>query len=83
MIDFKIAFQNDELLYGDYENVSLISKIMSGNSLRQFETKTAILISLTKFKQSMLLRKRISHYQFGILIVSVSSSISSILLESA
>ena len=28
MVDFKITFQDDELLYGDYENMSLISKIM-------------------------------------------------------
>ena len=36
MIDFKITFQNDELLYGDYEKVNLISKIMFRNFLRQF-----------------------------------------------
>ena len=28
MIDFKITFQADELLYGDYEKMSLISEIM-------------------------------------------------------
>ena len=26
MTDFEITFQDDELLYGDYENMSLISK---------------------------------------------------------
>ena len=41
MIDFKMTFQNDELLYGDYEKVSLISKIMFRNFLREFKTKTA------------------------------------------
>ena len=41
MIDFKIAFQNDELSHGDYEKkMSLISIIMFRN-LRQFETKMA------------------------------------------
>ena len=33
MIDFKIAFQNDELSYGDYAKVSLISKLMFKNFL--------------------------------------------------
>ena len=42
MIDFKITFQDDELLYRDYENMSLISKIMFRNTLRQFEVKTAL-----------------------------------------
>ena len=41
MIDFKITFQDDELLYGDYEKMSLISKIMFRNFLRQFKTKRA------------------------------------------
>ena len=41
MIDFKITFQDDELLYGDYEKMSLISKIMFRNFLQQFKTKTA------------------------------------------
>ena len=29
MIDFKITFQDDELLYGDYETMSLISTLFS------------------------------------------------------
>ena len=41
MIDFKITFQDGELSYGDYERMSLISKIMYRNFLRQFKTKTA------------------------------------------
>ena len=41
MIDFKITFQNDEISYGDYEKVSLISKIMFRNFLGQFKAKTA------------------------------------------
>ena len=35
MIDFKIALQADELLYGDYEKMSLISEIMFRKFLRQ------------------------------------------------
>ena len=41
MIDSKITFQDDELSYGDYWKISLISKIMFRNFLRQFKTKTA------------------------------------------
>ena len=41
MIDFKITFKADELLYGKYEKMSLISKIMFRKFLRQFKTKTA------------------------------------------
>ena len=40
-MDFKITFQNDELSFGDYEKMSLISKIMLGNFRQQFKTKTA------------------------------------------
>ena len=42
MIDFKIAFQDDELLYGDYEKMSLISETMFRKFLRQFKTNTAL-----------------------------------------
>ena len=73
MIDFKITFQDNEPLYGYCEKISPISKIVFRNFLRQFEIKTA------KFKHSFLPRKRISRYGFGILIVSTSSSISSVL----
>ena len=38
---FKIAFQADELFYGVYETVSLISKIIFRKFLRQFKTKMA------------------------------------------
>ena len=41
MIDFKITFQKDELLYGEYGKVSLISKIIFRNFLQEFKTKTA------------------------------------------
>ena len=78
MIVFKITFQNAELSYRDYEKMSLISKIMFRNFLRQFKNQDGI-ISLTKFKHSMLPRKRIIHYGFGIFIVGIFSSISSIL----
>ena len=43
MIDFKATFQADELLYGDYEMMTLISEIMFRKFLRQFKTKTALL----------------------------------------
>ena len=38
---FKITFQADELFYGVYEKVSLISKIIFRKFLRQFKSKTA------------------------------------------
>ena len=41
MIDFKITLQDDELLYGEYEKMSLNSKVMLRNFLLQFKTKTA------------------------------------------
>ena len=41
MIDFKIIFQDYELLYGDYEKMSLISKVLFRNLLWQFKAKTA------------------------------------------
>ena len=41
MIDFKITLQNDELLYGNYEKISLISKMMFRNFLQQFKPRTA------------------------------------------
>ena len=44
-----------------------------------WETSPPVLSGLTKFKHPMLPTKRISHYGFGVLIPSVSSSISSIL----
>ena len=42
MIDFEITFQADELLYGDYKNMSMISEIMFRKFLRQFKTKMAL-----------------------------------------
>ena len=42
MIDFKITFQADELLYRDYEKVNPISEVMFRKFLRQFKTKTAL-----------------------------------------
>ena len=36
MIDSKITFRAGELLYGDYEKMSLISEIMFRKFLRQF-----------------------------------------------
>ena len=41
MIDLQKNFQDDELLYGDHEKMSLISKIMFRDLLPQFETITA------------------------------------------
>ena len=41
MFDFEIIFQDDELLYGDCENMRLISKSMFRDFLRQFKIKTA------------------------------------------
>ena len=42
MIDLKITFLADELLYENYEKMSLISKIVFRKFLRQFKTKTAL-----------------------------------------
>ena len=42
MINFKMTLQADELLYGDYEKMSLISETMFRKFLRQFKTKTAL-----------------------------------------
>ena len=42
MIDFEIRLQADELLHGDYEIMSLISKIMLSKFLWQFKTKLAL-----------------------------------------
>ena len=43
MIDFKITFQADELLYRDYEKISLISEIIYVRTFRRrFKTKTAL-----------------------------------------
>ena len=41
MIDLRITFEDDELLYGDYEKISLVSKILFKNVPAQFKTKTA------------------------------------------
>ena len=42
MIDIKITFQADVLLYGDYEKRSLILEIMFRKFLWQFKSKTAL-----------------------------------------
>ena len=42
MVNFKITFQADELLYEDYEKMSLISEIMFRKFLGQFKTKTVL-----------------------------------------
>ena len=39
MIDFKVTLQDDELLYGDYEKMSLISEMMFRKFLQQFKPK--------------------------------------------
>ena len=44
MIAFKIALQANELLYKDYEKMSLISEIMFKKFQRQSKTKTALLL---------------------------------------
>ena len=80
MIDFKITSQANELSYGDYEKISLISEMMFKKFLRQFKTKNNI-NSLGKFKSSVLPRKCICHDGFGFLISSVSSSIGNILFH--
>ena len=63
MIDFKITFQADELFYGVYEKVSLISKIIYGNFYDNLKPNG--ITSVTKFKHSVLPGKRIRHYGFG------------------
>ena len=42
MIDFEITFQANELFYGDYEKISLISEIMFRKFLWQFKINTAL-----------------------------------------
>ena len=42
MINFKIAFQADELLYGNYEKMNLISEIMFRKFVQQFKTRKAL-----------------------------------------
>ena len=81
MIDFKITFQADNLLWrvrkdeSDFKNnvQKIYMTILNQN----------LITSLTKFKHSVLPSILISHYGFGFLILSVSFSIGSILLESA
>ena len=80
MINFKITFQADELLYGNYEKMSLISEIMFRKIFMTILNQNSI-TSLTKFKNSVLPRKRIGQYEFGFLILSASSSISSVLFH--
>ena len=42
MIDFKITYQVDELLYEDYKKMNLISEFIFRKFLLQFKTKTAL-----------------------------------------
>ena len=42
MIDFKITFQANELLYGGYEKMRLISEITFRKFLLQLKTKKAL-----------------------------------------
>ena len=42
MADFQVTFQADELSYGDYEKICLISESLFRKFLRQFKTKTAL-----------------------------------------
>ena len=42
MVDFEMTLHANELLYGDYKKMSLISEIMFRKSLRQFRTQTAL-----------------------------------------
>ena len=42
MIDFKISFKADRLLYGDYDRMSLTSEIMFRKFLLQFKSKMAL-----------------------------------------
>ena len=68
MIVFKIALQANELLYKDYEKMSLISEISM-----TIENQNGI-TPLTAFKHSVLPKKGIHHYGFGFVISSVFSS---------
>ena len=42
MIYFEMTLRTDELLYGDYEKMSLTSEMMFRKFLRQIKTKTAL-----------------------------------------
>ena len=42
MIDLRITFQADELLYREHKKMSLILKLMFLKFLRQFKTKTRL-----------------------------------------
>ena len=42
MIDFEITFQADELLYGEYKKMSLISEVLFRKFLQQFNNKTVL-----------------------------------------
>ena len=42
LIDLKITFQANELLYRDYEKMGLITKIVVRKFIQQFKTKTTV-----------------------------------------
>ena len=61
MTDFKIAFLDDELLYREYEKMSLISKIVFKAFYDNLKLRLHNLL-----EKVLLQRKRMSHYGFGI-----------------
>ena len=62
MIDFKITFKADELSYGNYEKISLISKIMFRNS-RYNTGEIIVMDQVQKYMDGpRLLRMRLSEY---------------------
>ena len=56
MIDLKITFHADELLFGDHKKMGLIPNIMCKQFLRQHLTENAI--SFTNFKYYLLPTKK-------------------------
>ena len=79
MTDFKMTLQADELL---------METIKDESDFRDHVQKISMTIqnqngitSLTNFKHSVMPRKRIHHYGFCFVILSVSSSIGNILFH--
>ena len=81
MIDFRITFQADELLYRDYGKMGLSDFRNHVQKIATTITNENGITSSTKFKHSVLPRKRTNHYAFGFFILSVSFSNSHILFH--
>ena len=73
-----VYFEADELLYEDYEKMSLISEIMFRKFLPQFKTKTALPPQQSLNTRTVLPGKHMSHHRFSFMILNVSSSISTV-----